>query len=125
MVGSEVQTDCHRGPSRPVTVSGFYYLSFKNSIYCFMKGCRAHDSQSRSQCFVRPLFSNAVHVLTSCRNSELVWTQILQGAGGGLAALASQVGAQASVPHLDVAMVIATILLITEIGGAIGAAVCA
>ena len=52
---------------------------------------------------------------------ELVWTQILQGIGGGFAALASQVGAQASVPHADVAMVIATVLLVTEIGGAAGA----
>ena len=54
---------------------------------------------------------------------ELVWTQILQGIGGGFAAVASQVGAQASVTHLDVAMVTATVLLVTEIGGAIGSAI--
>ncbi|KAG5639035.1 hypothetical protein H0H81_007648 [Sphagnurus paluster] len=56
-------------------------------------------------------------------DAELVWTQLLQGIGGGFAAVASQVGAQASVPHSDVAMVTATVLLVTEIGGAIGSAV--
>ena len=55
--------------------------------------------------------------------AELVWTQILQGLGGGMAAVASQVGAQASVPHADVAMVTAAVLLVTEIGGAIGSAI--
>ncbi|KAG6816467.1 hypothetical protein H0H87_005827 [Tephrocybe sp. NHM501043] len=53
-------------------------------------------------------------------DAELVWTQLLQGIGGGMASVASQVGAQASVPHADVAMVTAVVLLITEIGGAIG-----
>ncbi|KAJ7599324.1 drug:h+ antiporter [Mycena floridula] len=56
-------------------------------------------------------------------DTEVVWTQILQGLGGGFAAVASQVGAQASVPHIDVAMATAVVLLITEIGGAIGNAV--
>lgn len=56
-------------------------------------------------------------------DAELVWTQLLQGIGGGFAAVASQVGAQASVPHSDVAMVTAVVLLVTEIGGAIGSAV--
>ncbi|KAH7919716.1 MFS general substrate transporter [Leucogyrophana mollusca] len=51
---------------------------------------------------------------------ELVWTQILQGMGGGLAAVSVQVGAQAAVPHADVAMVTAIFLLVTEIGGAVG-----
>lgn len=54
--------------------------------------------------------------------AELVWTQILQGAGG-LSSAAMQVGAQASVTHADVAMVTAIVLLVTEIGGAIGSAV--
>lgn len=56
-------------------------------------------------------------------DAELVWTQLLQGIGGGFAAVSSQVGAQASVPHVDVAMVTAVVLLITEIGGAIGNAI--
>ncbi|KAH7912676.1 major facilitator superfamily domain-containing protein [Hygrophoropsis aurantiaca] len=51
---------------------------------------------------------------------ELVWTQILQGFGGGLSAVSSQVGAQASVPHVDVAIITAIVLLLTEIGGAVG-----
>ena len=51
---------------------------------------------------------------------ELVFTQILQGFGGGLAAISAQVGAQASVPHADVAIITALVLLFTEIGGAVG-----
>ncbi|KAG9097147.1 hypothetical protein FS749_006973 [Ceratobasidium sp. UAMH 11750] len=54
---------------------------------------------------------------------ELVMTQIIQGLGGGFAAVASQVGAQASVPHGEVAIVTAMVLLVTEIGGAIGTAI--
>ena len=54
--------------------------------------------------------------------AELVWTQILQGLGEGMVAVASQVGAQALVPHADVAMVTATVLLVTEIGSATGSA---
>ncbi|GLB36916.1 putative major facilitator superfamily protein [Lyophyllum shimeji] len=56
-------------------------------------------------------------------DAELVWTQLLQGIGGGFAAVTSQVGAQASVPHADVAMVTTMVLLITEIGGSIGSAI--
>lgn len=55
--------------------------------------------------------------------AEVVWTQVLQGMGGGIAAVASQVGAQASVPHADAAMVTAVVLLLTEIGGAVGNAI--
>ncbi|KAG6890842.1 hypothetical protein C0992_012481 [Termitomyces sp. T32_za158] len=56
-------------------------------------------------------------------DAELVWTQLLQGIGGGFAAVASQVSAQAAVPHADVAMCTAVVLLITEIGGAIGSGI--
>ncbi|RPD68964.1 hypothetical protein L226DRAFT_563665 [Lentinus tigrinus ALCF2SS1-7] len=56
-------------------------------------------------------------------DAELVWTQILQGGGGGFAAVCSAVGAQASVPHADVAMVIALVLLWTEIGAGVGGSV--
>jgi hypothetical protein len=55
-------------------------------------------------------------------DAEVVWTQILQGLGGGVAAACSQVAAQASVPHVDVAMATAVVLLLTEIGGSIGSA---
>ena len=56
-------------------------------------------------------------------DAEVVWTQILQGTGGEFAVVALQVGAQASRSHADVAMVTAVVLLITEIGGAIGSAI--
>ena len=54
---------------------------------------------------------------------EIVWTQIIQGLGGGFAATAAQVGAQASVKHADIATVTAAVLLLTEIGGAVGTAI--
>ncbi|CAE6508217.1 unnamed protein product [Rhizoctonia solani] len=54
---------------------------------------------------------------------ELVMAQVIQGLGGGFAAVASQVSAQASVPHGEVAIVTAMVLLVTEIGGAIGTAI--
>ena len=54
---------------------------------------------------------------------EIVWTQILQGLGGGFASISAQVGAQASVTHSDIATVTAAVLLLTEIGGAIGTAI--
>ncbi|KAF8649569.1 hypothetical protein AX16_005731 [Volvariella volvacea WC 439] len=56
-------------------------------------------------------------------DAEIVWAQILQGIGGGLATVTAQVGAQASVPHSDVAIVTAIVLLTAEIGGAIGSAI--
>ncbi|KAF8887863.1 drug:h+ antiporter [Gymnopilus junonius] len=56
-------------------------------------------------------------------DAEVVWSQILQGIGGGFAATTLQVSAQASVAHADVGMVTAIVLLVTEIGGAIGTAI--
>ncbi|KAJ6525618.1 drug:h+ antiporter [Mycena capillaripes] len=56
-------------------------------------------------------------------NFELVVTQVLQGVGGGIAALSIQVGSQASVLHDDVAMVTAVVLLLTECGAAAGGAI--
>lgn len=55
-------------------------------------------------------------------NFEVILTQVLQGAGGGVAAISLHVGAQASVTHTDIAMVIAVVLLVTEIGAAAGSA---
>ncbi|KAH8092201.1 drug:h+ antiporter [Cristinia sonorae] len=55
-------------------------------------------------------------------DAEIVWTQIIQGIGGGIASAAAQVGAQASVPHADVAIITAVVLLWTEIGGGVGSA---
>lgn len=54
---------------------------------------------------------------------ELVSCQILQGIGGGFAAIAIQVSAQAAVAHADVATVTAVVLLITEVGNSVGSAV--
>ncbi len=56
-------------------------------------------------------------------NAEIVWTQLLQGIGGGFASVTTQVGAQASVPHADVAVITAIVLLWTEIGGSVGSAI--
>jgi hypothetical protein len=56
-------------------------------------------------------------------DTALVFTQILQGMGGGSAAIALQVGAQASISHSDLAIVTAVVLLLTEIGGAVGGAI--
>ncbi|KAJ3529722.1 hypothetical protein NMY22_g8881 [Coprinellus aureogranulatus] len=56
-------------------------------------------------------------------DAEVVWSQLLQGIGGGFAAVMAQTGAQASVKHADTAMVTAVVLLVTEIGGSIGSAI--
>ena len=54
---------------------------------------------------------------------EVVFTQLIQGLGGGFASVCSSVAAQASVPHADMAITTAMVLLWTEIGGAVGSAV--
>ena len=56
-------------------------------------------------------------------DAEVVWSQLLQGIGGGFAAISSQVLAQASVKHDDLATITAAVLLCAEIGGAIGSAI--
>ena len=53
---------------------------------------------------------------------ELVFCQVLQGIGGGFAAIATQVSAQAAVCHADVATVTAMVLLLTEVGNSVGSA---
>jgi len=50
----------------------------------------------------------------SGNTASLVMCQVLQGLGGGIAAIATQTAAQASVPHVDVATVTAMVLLLTE-----------
>ncbi|KAJ7633172.1 major facilitator superfamily domain-containing protein [Roridomyces roridus] len=54
--------------------------------------------------------------------AALVMTQIIQGLGGGIAAVASQIGAQGAVPHQDVALATAALLLSAEVGGVVGTA---
>ncbi len=78
---------------------------------------------------VHPSFFSGVGLMIHSRganasDAEIVWTQIIQSMGGGIAAVTSQVAAQASVPHVDVATATAVVLLLTEIGGAIGNAIC-
>ncbi|KAG9042123.1 hypothetical protein FS837_011259 [Tulasnella sp. UAMH 9824] len=55
--------------------------------------------------------------------AELVINQVIQGFGGGIASITTGVGSQASVPHRDVAIVTALVLLVTEIGGVVGNAI--
>ncbi|KAL7410361.1 hypothetical protein BDY24DRAFT_418092 [Mrakia frigida] len=56
-------------------------------------------------------------------DAEIVMCQVLQGLGGGFAAITLQVSAQAGVVHADVATVTALVLLITEIGNSVGSAI--
>ena len=56
-------------------------------------------------------------------DAEVVMTQVLQGMGGGFAAVCSSVASQAAVQHVDMAITTAMVLLWTEIGGAVGSAV--
>jgi len=58
-----------------------------------------------------------------CSDVTLVWTQILISLGGAFSVVGSRVATQASVPHQDMATVIALLALWTKIGGAIGSAV--
>lgn len=53
---------------------------------------------------------------------DLILCQVLQGIGGGFAAIAIQVSAQASVAHVDVATVTALVLLLSEVGNSVGSA---
>lgn len=59
----------------------------------------------------------------NANNSTLVWVQILLGMGGAGSNIGSQVASQASVPHQDVALVIALLLQWSTIGYAIGGAI--
>lgn len=64
-----------------------------------------------------------VYGMRSGSTAELVIVQIIQGAGGGIAAATTQTLAQAVVPHQDVGAVTAAVLLFAEIGGAVGTAI--
>ncbi|GAA5903733.1 hypothetical protein JCM5296_002132 [Sporobolomyces johnsonii] len=54
---------------------------------------------------------------------RLIMSQVLAGAGSAFSSLGSQVAAQASVPHQDLALVCSLLLLWSSIGAAIGEAV--
>ncbi|KAG9125995.1 hypothetical protein FRC07_005303 [Ceratobasidium sp. 392] len=53
---------------------------------------------------------------------QLVWTQILIGIGGAFSVVGSRVGSQASVPHEDLASVIALLSLWSSLGTSVGSA---
>ncbi|KDN34395.1 hypothetical protein RSAG8_12512, partial [Rhizoctonia solani AG-8 WAC10335] len=53
---------------------------------------------------------------------QLVWSQILIGIGGAFSVVGSRVGAQASVPHEDLASLTALLSVWTSLGGAVGSA---
>ncbi|GAA6011435.1 hypothetical protein JCM11491_002784 [Sporobolomyces phaffii] len=55
--------------------------------------------------------------------ARLIMSQFLSGAGSAFSSLGSQVATQASVPHQDLALVCALLLLWSSVGGAIGEAV--
>jgi hypothetical protein len=55
----------------------------------------------------------------------LVWTQLLNAYGGSCSVVGTRVATQASVPHQDLATIIALLALYTRLGGAIGSAVAA
>ena len=54
---------------------------------------------------------------------RLVMSQLLSGAGSAFSSLGSQLATQGSVPHQDLALVCALLLLWSSVGGAIGEAV--
>ncbi|TPX59612.1 hypothetical protein PhCBS80983_g02350 [Powellomyces hirtus] len=56
-------------------------------------------------------------------NFEVIATQVLAGVGTGILTTAVQVGAQAAVPHKDVAMLTAVFLTICGIGSTVGGAI--
>ncbi|KAK0501456.1 MFS general substrate transporter [Armillaria luteobubalina] len=55
----------------------------------------------------------------------LVWTQLLIAIGGAFSVVGSRVASQGSVPHADLAQVIALISLWTSLGGSVGNAIAA
>ncbi|GAA6061195.1 hypothetical protein JCM10212_001516 [Sporobolomyces blumeae] len=55
--------------------------------------------------------------------ARLIMSQFLSGAGSAFSSLGSQVAAQASVPHQDLALVCSLLLLWSSVGAAIGEAV--
>ncbi|KAH8830058.1 MFS general substrate transporter [Flagelloscypha sp. PMI_526] len=61
----------------------------------------------------------------SATDAELVWTQLLIAIGGAFSVVGSRVASQASVPHQDMAQVIANLSLWTSLGGSIGSSIAA
>ena len=65
-----------------------------------------------------------MHYRTSgTTTAQAVWPQILQGLGGGMQGVLLETASQIAVRHQDVSMVLAAVLMIFELGGAIGLAI--
>lgn len=56
-------------------------------------------------------------------DAALAWTQILIGLGGACSVVGTRVASQASVPHQDLAQVIANLALWSKLGSSMGSAV--
>ncbi|GAA5982518.1 hypothetical protein JCM10908_006680 [Rhodotorula pacifica] len=95
-------------------IAGFWQLYFRRAKWLLVVGLLI-----RLLGVGLMIHSKGAHGTTG----ELVVVQIIQGAGGGIAAACTQLLAQASVTHQDVAGVTALVLLFAEIGNAIGTAI--
>ncbi|BGP27916.1 hypothetical protein JCM10295v2_006903 [Rhodotorula toruloides] len=95
-------------------LAGFYQLYFRRTKWLLLCGLLV-----RLLGVGLMIHSKGAHGSTA----ELVIVQILQGLGGGIASASTQLLAQASVPHQDVATVTAFVLLFAEIGNAVGTAI--
>lgn len=61
----------------------------------------------------------------NANTSALVFSQILNSLGGAFSVVGTRVATQASVPHADLAQIIALLSLYTKLGGSIGSAISA
>ncbi|CAO1631802.1 unnamed protein product [Sympodiomycopsis kandeliae] len=61
----------------------------------------------------------------NANTTALVFTQILNSLGGAMSVVGTRVATQASVPHADLAQVIALLALYTKLGGSVGSAIAA
>merc|ERR1712093_119608 len=94
--------------------AGFYQLYFRRTKWLLVVGLCVRISGVGLMIKSRGANGSTV---------ELVWSQLLQGLGGGIASASCQLLAQASVAHQDVATVTALVLLFAEIGNAVGTAI--
>ncbi|GJN94076.1 hypothetical protein Rhopal_007140-T1 [Rhodotorula paludigena] len=94
--------------------AGFFQLYFRRTKWLLVGGLVVRLAGVGMM-----IHSRGAHGTTA----ELVWSQLLQGLGGGVASASCQLLAQASVAHQDVATVTALVLLFAEIGNAVGTAI--
>ncbi|KAF7304956.1 Glycoside hydrolase family 16 protein [Mycena kentingensis (nom. inval.)] len=96
----------------------------------FFTGMYMHRYRRYKSLLVAGLVVRLIGVLLMLRSRgpdgstfTLILTQVLQGIGGGVAALSIHISSQASVTPSDIAMTTAVVLLITEFGAAGGGAI--